>query len=321
MLMITTSTLWRLAIHFGYRISPTDGASSSKHTEKYADLSNMSHDIVSIIPHGVGVEASFYLGQDVIRRRHSKTTGERLREKVVVSQFARATNRILAGDCPALGTAETENNLELKTEVDERKSHRMAKVYDFLEMWQGSQNECATQKESHAQNKQITAIGYISNTEEIIQASWLNFQHDGGAAFKLSERFPLPPAFAAKDLPGGRMHLLNLRQIRRINCHSGDSNKDSEPKCVSDSKNWLNKNRNVDNPIESEDECVADNESDIEPWSGITSLESPWHHVLSAAPNVPGLIRLIRKSMKLAETGLVPVSTIETRRNNGKKQK
>jgi hypothetical protein len=33
---------------------------------KYADLSNVAHDIFSIIPHGVGVEASFSLGRDVI---------------------------------------------------------------------------------------------------------------------------------------------------------------------------------------------------------------------------------------------------------------
>ena len=33
---------------------------------KYADLSNVGRDIFSIIPHGVGVEASFSLGRDVI---------------------------------------------------------------------------------------------------------------------------------------------------------------------------------------------------------------------------------------------------------------
>jgi hypothetical protein len=33
---------------------------------KYADLSNVARDIFSIIPHGVGVEASFSLGRDVI---------------------------------------------------------------------------------------------------------------------------------------------------------------------------------------------------------------------------------------------------------------
>jgi len=55
---------------------------------KYADLCNVARDIFSTIPHGVGVEASFSLGRDVIGWRQSKTTGETLREKVVIRQFA-----------------------------------------------------------------------------------------------------------------------------------------------------------------------------------------------------------------------------------------
>jgi hypothetical protein len=51
----------------------------------------------------------------------------------------------------------TENDLEMKKEAKERKLHTLAKVHDFLEMWQGSQNQCATQKESRAQNKQMPA--------------------------------------------------------------------------------------------------------------------------------------------------------------------
>jgi len=55
---------------------------------KYADLSNVARDIFSIIPHGVGVEASFSLGRDVIGWRQSNTTGETLQGKVVVRQLA-----------------------------------------------------------------------------------------------------------------------------------------------------------------------------------------------------------------------------------------
>jgi hypothetical protein len=47
----------------------------------------------------------------------------------------------------------------------------MAKVHDFLEMWQGSQNLRATKKEFCSQNKHVTAIGYISDMEEIPKAS------------------------------------------------------------------------------------------------------------------------------------------------------
>jgi len=170
---------------------------------KYADLSNVARDIISIIPHGVGVEASFSLGQDGIGWRQSKTTGETLREKVVERQFARASNGIFAGTDRELDTINTENDSEMKKEAEERKLHRMAKVHDFLEMWQHSQNLHATQKESRIENKQMIDVGYISDTEEIVKASWLLFQHHGAAAYKLSENSPLPPALSAKDLPGG----------------------------------------------------------------------------------------------------------------------
>jgi len=43
---------------------------------KYADLSNMAWDIISIIPHGVRVEARFSLGRDVIGWRQPQTAGE-----------------------------------------------------------------------------------------------------------------------------------------------------------------------------------------------------------------------------------------------------
>jgi hypothetical protein len=104
--------------------------------------------------------------------------------------------------------------MEMKREAEQKKLHRMAKVHDFLEMWQGSQNLRATQKESRAQNKQMTAVGYISDTEEIVNASWSLFQYDGATPFKLSEKSPVPQALSAKDLPGGRTQILNVRRIR-----------------------------------------------------------------------------------------------------------
>jgi len=41
----------------------------------------------------------------------------------------------LAGTDLELDTTNTENDLEMKKEAEERKLHRMAKVHDFLEMW------------------------------------------------------------------------------------------------------------------------------------------------------------------------------------------
>jgi len=178
---------------------------------KYADHSIVARDIISIIPDRVGVEASFSLGWDVIGWRQSKTTGETLCEKAVERQFVQANNGILPGADPELDTMNTENDTEMKKEAEERTLHRMAKVQDFLEMWQGSQNLCVTQKESRAQNKQMSIVGYISDTEEIVNTSWSLFEHDCVAAFELSGRSPLPPPLSAKGRPGGRTHKLNIR--------------------------------------------------------------------------------------------------------------
>jgi hypothetical protein len=178
---------------------------------KYADLSNVAHDILSNIPHGVGVESSFSHGRDVIAWRHSKTTCETLREIVVLRYFAHANKAIVARTDPELDTTNAENVSEMKTEAEVRKLHRMANVHHILEMCLGSQNLRATQMESRTQNKQTTAVGYFSDTKEIFTASRSLFQHDGAAAFKLSERSPLPPALSGKNLPGGRTQTLNVR--------------------------------------------------------------------------------------------------------------
>jgi hypothetical protein len=288
---------------------------------KYDDLSNVARDLFSIIPYGVGVEDSFSLGRDVIGRRQSKTTGETLCEKVVVRQFVRANNGILAGTDAELDNANTENDSEMKKQAEERTLHTIAKVYDFLEMWQGSQNLCGTQKESRTQNKQMTTVGYISDPEEIVKASWSLLQHDGAAAFKLSERSPLPQPLSAKDLPGGQTQILNVRRIRRINHHPVESDKDSALESISDTEDWLTWNGDLDNPNDSEDDCVADVEYDMEHDNTIEDPESPEQRDVSAAAHVPGLIRPTYKSKRHAEKVLVTVNAIKTRRKKGVKNK
>jgi len=267
------------------------------------------------------VEASISLGQDVIGWRQSKTTGETLCEKVVVRQFARANSGLLACDNPVLDPDSTDNDMEMKREAEEKKLHRMAKVHDFLEMWQGSQTLRATQKESRAQNKQMTAVSYISDTEEIVKASWSNFHHDGAAAFKLSEQSPVPPALSAKNLPGGQTQVLNVHRIKRLDRHPAESDEDSSPETISDTKNWLNWNGDLDNPNNSKDDWEADNESDTELDNGseVSQTLEVWN--VSAAPNVPGLIRPIRQSKKKVEKAFVTVNIMETRRNKGIKRK
>jgi len=288
---------------------------------KYADLSNVAHNIFSIIPHGVIVEASYSLGRDSIGWRESEMTGESVLKKVVVRQFAGANNGILVGDWAALDTADTANYLELKKEAEARKLHTTAKVHKFLKMWQCSQNLRATQKKSLSPIKQITAVRYISDTKETIKASWSNFQHDGAAAFKLSEWSPIPPAVSTKDLPGGRTQVSNVRRIRTIDCHPIKRDEESAPESIANTENWLNWNGDLGNSNECEDDCEADNQSDIELGSGIKASESPEHRVVNAIPDVPELIQLTRRLMNQAEDGLMTVSAMETRRNKGNKKK
>ena len=256
----------------------------------YTYLSNVALDIFSITPHGVRVEACFTYVQDLIGWRRSKTTGDTMRKNVIIRQFAQVNSAILAGDDPALDTTNNENEMEMKREADESGLHSMAKVHELSEMWQGSQNLHATKKESRTRNNQMTAVGYISDTEEILKASWSNFQHDGATAFKLSERSPSQPALSAMYLPGGRTQVLNVRQIQRINGHLAKSDDDSPPESLLQLENWLHRNGVLDNPNESEDNWGPDNESDMELHNDVEDPESLEQQDVSTTPNVPRLI-------------------------------
>jgi len=203
---------------------------------------------------------------------------------MVVRQFALANEPILAGDYPALDTMTTENDSQIRREAEERNLQRMANVHDYVVMWQGNQHLCATQKESHAWNTQMTVLGWISDTEEIIKASWSLSQHDGAATFILSERSALPPALSGKSIPGGRTQIQYVRRIRRIKRHSMESDEESAPARMSDAANWLNWNIDLDTPNYSEDDCVAYVQSDIERDSDIKDPETPEQWDVSATP-------------------------------------
>jgi len=210
--------------------------------------------------------------------------------------------------------------MEMKIEAEQKMLHPMAKVHYCLKMWQGSQNLQATQIESHAQTEQMTAVGYISDTEEIVKASWSLFQHDGTAAFKLSEKSLVAPALSAKDLPGGQTQVLNVCQIKWIDRHPAESDEESSPESISDTENWLNWNEDLDNPNDSEDDYEAANQSDMELDNGSEDSETREQQNDSAVPNVPWLIRPIRRSKKKVEKALLTVNIMEMRRNKGIKK-
>jgi len=91
----------------------------------------------------------------------------------------------------------------------------------------------------------------------------------------LLPRSPLPPALSAKDLHGGKTRIFNVHRISRINGHPVDSDQDSTPEKISDSKNWLNWNGDLDHSNDSKDDCAADGKSNIEQDTGIKDPECP----------------------------------------------
>ena len=131
----------------------------------------------------------------------------------------------------------------------------------------------------------------------------------------------MPPALSAKDLPGGRTQILNVRRIRKINRLPIESNNDSPPERISDTDDWLNWHSDLDNPNDSEEECPADDECNIEHNNAIEDPEYPEQQDMRAAPNVPGFVCPTCKCKRQADLVLLTVNTIETRRYKGGNKK
>jgi len=66
---------------------------------------------------------------------------------------------------------------------------------------------------------------------------------------------------------------------------------------------------------------MADAEFDVELDNGIENPASPYHCDLGAAATLPGLIWPMRRSMKMADTGLLIGNGMETGRKKGNKKK
>jgi hypothetical protein len=145
-------------------------------------------------------------------------------------------------------------------------------------------------------------------------------QHDGAAVFKLLDKSPLPPALSAKDLPGGRTQILNVRQIQRINLHPVKSDEDSAPESILDTEDWFHWNGDLDDPNDSKDDCMVNLESDIDQENSIEGPECPVQRDVCATRNIPGLIWPTWTSQSPAEQVFVTVNSIETRRMKGVKK-
>jgi len=71
-------------------------------------------------------------------------------------------------------------------------------------------------------------------------------------------------ALSAKNLPGGRTQIFNVRHIRRIKLYPIGRDVDSSLESISHTEDWLNWNGDLHNPNFNEDDGMADIESDLE---------------------------------------------------------
>jgi len=115
--------------------------------------------------------------------------------------------------------------------------------------------------------------------------------------------------------------MLNVRRIRRIHHHPVESNEASSPECISKIEDWLDWNGDLDNQNDSEDDSGADVQLDMKQNNSIEYLDRPEGQNASAGPSDPGLIWPTGKSKRQAETVLMRVNAIKTRRNKGVEKK
>jgi hypothetical protein len=80
-----------------------------------------------------------------------------------------------------------------------------------------------------------------------------------------------------------------------------ESDKDSAPASISNTKNYLHLNSDLDNPNVSNVDWEVNDESDLHQENHIEDQETPAQRDVSAEPNVPNLIRPSWMSMKQVE--------------------
>jgi len=207
----------------------------------------------------------------------------------------------------------------MKNEAEKRNLHRIAKAPDFLEMWQGSENLHATQKESSAQNKQIISVGYILDMEAIVRASWSHLPSWWCGCIYIVRMISFATAFVCEESPWRINSCSKCPPNPKNQLASIPSDEDSAPESILDTEDWINWNGDLDNPNDGKDDCMADVESELEQDNSIGDPECPEQQDVSTAPNVSGLIQPTEKSKRQAANVLIMVNTIETRRNKGVK--
>lgn len=95
---------------------------------------------------------------------------------------------------------------------------------------------------------------YVSDTKEIFEASESNFQHARTAAYKLPERFLFPPALAGNDLSEGKLQVLNVHRIEKIDSHTAKCDLDSASEIICSTTSWYDWHGDLDYTNASKDD-------------------------------------------------------------------
>jgi hypothetical protein len=156
----------------------------------YQDLARMARDIFSVMPHGVGVEASFSLGRDVMSWRQSRTKGETLQQKVVVRQWARSNDGFLPDEIRTSVDGESLDDERGKKE--DEKLNQLASVRDFLIFKKESDNLRKMQKKLKGKDVAVSGMGYISDEDDGKEEHGSGIDHDGKRAFGKDSREKRP---------------------------------------------------------------------------------------------------------------------------------
>jgi len=271
---------------------------------EYRDLAKMARDIFSVMPHGVGVEASFSLGRDIISWRQSRTKGSTLQQKVVVRQWARSNDGLLPEE--AIQSAGSDVNNEEKQKQEDQKLNQLASVRDFLVFKEQSENLRSMQKKLKGKDVTISGLGYISDVDEDNgdhDGPLTALDHDGNMAFERIGREKrgggrnLVAATVSTRLCYGDL----VGKVRRIGGRfraSGGGNEDSESEsAVSESEAvWMfSDSEGGESDREDDDMILGERSLPEEHEVGLEGEEeTPANGLL-----IPGFTKVIRRSSRL----------------------
>jgi hypothetical protein len=105
--------------------------------------------------------------------------------------------------------------------------------------------------------------------------------------------------------------------LNRIQYSVAERHEDSAPETISDTKNWLDWNWDLDNPNDGEDDWQADIQSNILLDNAVEDRKIPPQHNGNGIPNFPRLLQLTWSSKPTVERIFMTFNSINANRNMG----